>query len=191
MTNEVGAAIHVCPNASRILLPWGLDANRARFVIARTQRIARGDTLQIIADSSHEGIEEKFGAPFYLAHRVDLHDELKELAFGDDGSGKPVPEVRLGTTVVGYDPGSGVVKLSNGSEMKGDLVIGADGIHSMAVEAVLGHSLPAVSSGSACFRFLIPTEDILNDPLIADMMINGDGRVSFDPRRFSSGDGSC
>ncbi|KAL8725442.1 MAG: hypothetical protein Q9181_006415, partial [Wetmoreana brouardii] len=34
--NEVGAAIHLCPNASRILLNWGVDPEEARFDLNRS-----------------------------------------------------------------------------------------------------------------------------------------------------------
>lgn len=35
MANEIGAAIHIPPNASRILLGWDMDPNRAMFDKAR------------------------------------------------------------------------------------------------------------------------------------------------------------
>ena len=51
---------------------------------------------------SDEGyIEEKYGSPWFLAHRVDLHEELKKLANGKDGVGRPAV-VELRSEVVGY-----------------------------------------------------------------------------------------
>ena len=35
MSNEAGAAIHIPPNASRILLRWGFDTDRAMVDVAR------------------------------------------------------------------------------------------------------------------------------------------------------------
>lgn len=43
-------------------------------------------------------MEEKYGSPWLLCHRADLHNELKLLAMQEDGVGKPV-EVRLGASV--------------------------------------------------------------------------------------------
>lgn len=37
--HEIGAAINVCPNASRVLLPWGFDPKRARLVTCRSVRM--------------------------------------------------------------------------------------------------------------------------------------------------------
>lgn len=173
MTNEVGAAIHVCPNASRILLSWGLDPVRARFVATKSFMMARADTMESVVSFRDPDLKKKYGADLYYAHRVDLHDELKKLALDVDGPGKP-PEIRLRADVVGYEPENGIVKLGDGSEVRGDLIIGADGIHSIAVETVLGRKVPAVSSGTACFRFLIPTENILKDPESAPFMANAD-----------------
>lgn len=49
-----------------------------------------------------------------------------------------------------------------------DLIIAADGLHSIAVEQVLGHPHPAeVPTGTkanSCYRFLIPKADVDSDP---------------------------
>ena len=34
--NEIGAAIHLCPNASRVVLDWGFDPIQARLNLAKT-----------------------------------------------------------------------------------------------------------------------------------------------------------
>lgn len=49
--------------------------------------------------------------------------------------------------------------------MECDVVIGADGIHSLATEAVLGRKNEPVSPANAnvCYRFLIPTERLERD----------------------------
>ncbi len=53
----------------------------------------------------HEGddgyITEKFGAPWFFAHRVDLHEELKRLATQEEGEGKPAV-VHLKSEVIRY-----------------------------------------------------------------------------------------
>lgn len=101
MLHELGAAIHVCPNASRVLLHWGFSPSRARLVTARTAAFMKGDTLDMIDEQVYLDMEDKFGAPFYFAHRVDLHSELKHLATGEEGTGKPAT-IELRRDVVGY-----------------------------------------------------------------------------------------
>lgn len=57
-----------------------------------------------------------------------LHDELKRIATSEDGEGEPVALVAA-TKVVGVDSEEGVVKLEGGEEVRGDVVVGADGIY--------------------------------------------------------------
>jgi salicylate hydroxylase len=46
-------------------------------------------------------VAEKYGRPFYLAHRVDLHDALKQMATNKEGPGEPV-QIMPGSTVIAY-----------------------------------------------------------------------------------------
>jgi salicylate hydroxylase len=101
LNNELGAAIHVCPNASRGLLAWGLDPVKARFVTCNSTFRAHGSTLEKFHETDESYITSKFGAPWYLAHRVDLHEELKRLATQKGGEGRPA-EVHLKSEVTKY-----------------------------------------------------------------------------------------
>jgi salicylate hydroxylase len=89
LKNELGAAIHISPNASRILLSWGFDVAGAKFVKAKKTYIAHGNTLNRIYEGSYSHIEPTYGAAWYLSHRIDLHEELKRLATTKDGLGNP------------------------------------------------------------------------------------------------------
>jgi salicylate hydroxylase len=89
LNNELGAAIHVCPNASRGLLAWGLDPVRARFVTCKKSYRAHAASLEKFHTSDESYVPSTFGAPWFLAHRVDLHEELKILATQTEGQGKP------------------------------------------------------------------------------------------------------
>lgn len=100
--NEVGAAIHVPPNASRALLAWGLDPEGAKFVTVKSSFRADAKTLERFHVGTTESeVPVKYGSPWYFAHRVDLHEELKRLATEDNGQGKPA-EVHLRSEVVTY-----------------------------------------------------------------------------------------
>jgi salicylate hydroxylase len=101
LNNELGAAIHVCPNASRGLLAWGLDPVKARFVTCQRSFRAHGATLVKFHEADDTYITEKFGSPWFFAHRVDLHEELKRLATQEEGEGKPAV-VHLKSEVIKY-----------------------------------------------------------------------------------------
>lgn len=53
--------------------------------------------MEVNWSRSLDYIVEDFGTPWYLFHRVDLHNELKRLAFGE-GDGAPAI-LKLGTRV--------------------------------------------------------------------------------------------
>lgn len=101
LNNEVGAAIHVAPNASRGLLALGLDPVRSRLGTTKKLLRASGRTMEIYQETDATSIEPIYGAPWYLAHRVDLHEELRRLATQSDGEGTPAV-VHLKSPVVGY-----------------------------------------------------------------------------------------
>ncbi|OIW35674.1 FAD/NAD(P)-binding domain-containing protein [Coniochaeta ligniaria NRRL 30616] len=179
MNNEVGAAINVPPNAARLLLAWGLDPETERFVTAQSILIAVGATLDVLdLNPVGDRVAERYGRPFYLAHRVDLHDALKRMATGEEGPGEPV-RVMLRSEVVAYDAEAPSITLSNGEIITGDVVIAADGLHSIAVETVLGHANPPQPQElyNGCLRFLIPAADIEADPAARWWNEGSDGQL--------------
>ncbi|PBP22729.1 salicylate hydroxylase [Diplocarpon rosae] len=180
LNNELGAAIHVCPNASRGLLAWGLDPVRARFVTCKKSWRAHGSTLVTFQENDNRDVAEKFGAPWYFAHRVDLHEELKRLATRTEGEGRPAV-VHLKSEVTRYDPEAGSISLSNGKDVVGDLVIAADGVHTGSIESILGVSNPALptTNYNFAYRFLISTAELAADPETVQFTEDDDGKVKF------------
>ncbi|RAL67000.1 hypothetical protein DID88_007780 [Monilinia fructigena] len=136
---------------------------RARLVTARSIDFTSGDKLRVLGTVDLRDVESEFGSGYFYSHRVDLHSELMGLAMGEEGMGKPAV-VRNKCEVVGYNTEKGSVILANGTTLTGDLIVGADGIHSSAVKSVIGYENPAVQTGIACFRCLIPVKEIVDDP---------------------------
>ena len=61
------------------------------------------------------------------------------------------------------DQDTASITLADGTTSTADLIIAADGVHSIAVKQVIGHDSPASPTGQSAFRFLIPTDEILAD----------------------------
>jgi salicylate hydroxylase len=101
LNNEIGAAINVPPNVSRFLLPWGFDTIRARFRVSPGMYHLSGKTLDVLLESDMQRNAELYGGPLFLAHRVDLHQELKLMATDPNGPGIPA-EVHVKSEVVEY-----------------------------------------------------------------------------------------
>lgn len=69
----------------------------------------------------------RFGAPWFLFHRVDLHNELKRMATEPRPSTAAVAKIHLLAEVVdlGLD---GTLTLADGRKLTKDLVVVADGV---------------------------------------------------------------
>lgn len=180
--NEIGAAIHLAPNGTRVLLSWDFSPTRAQLVTARKSLYGIGETLEKTHEEiwDEEVMMREFGARFYLAHRVDLHSELILLATREEGPGEPVM-IETRREVVDYNAEKGIVTLLDGTTRQGDLIVAADGIHSKAVKHVVGYDNPARETGVACFRFLILSQDILDDEETKGLMDEHDGLFRFFP----------
>jgi salicylate hydroxylase len=86
-------------------------------------------------------------------------------------------EIALSSEVIGYDAEEGFVTLADASVHHADLLVAADGVHTSAIHHIESHATPAVSTGSAVFRFLIATEVLRQDPETASLLEDGLMRV--------------
>lgn len=179
---EIGAALNICPNATRFLTEWGFDFERARAVVVERSiyRKLEDGNLDRTYSSEIKNIVAQFGAQWYLLHRVDLHSELLRLAQLPEGEGVGVPvKIRLDAEVTeATDIETATIRLKNGDELKKDFIVAADGVHSVFVSKVTGSSSPAISSGYSAFRFLIPMENLLADPVTQPFFAYGPGALN-------------
>ncbi|MWA07376.1 NAD(P)-binding protein [Actinomadura sp. LD22] len=151
---EVGAGLVIAPNAARQLRRLGvLDAVRERAVQLDTgwefRRWADGTILS--AEDLAASCERLYGEQTYTAHRADLLAAVQ--------SQVPADSVELGRKCVKFEAGDGVLRLTfeDGDPVEADVVIGADGVHSIVRNAIFGAS-PATDSGLCAFRALVPAE---------------------------------
>ncbi|KAL2823522.1 hypothetical protein BJY01DRAFT_256601 [Aspergillus pseudoustus] len=130
---------------------------------------------ELLAEESYHDMHARYGSPWYLAHRIDLHNELKTLAFGEQYPGRTA-ELNLASKVVHIDADNGVIRLEDGQEHKADLIVGADGIHSITRALVFGGS-KAHHTGTSCYRFVMNAEDIQGDPACSPARSDGRCRI--------------
>src|SRR6516164_7152354 len=133
---RIGAGIQIGCNAMKVLRELGLEQRlRAQSFYPRSWNNRDWQTGKIKFDMIFgESAEQKFGAPYLLAHRGDLHAAL--------ASAVPAECVRLGHKLIGLDQvGEGVrLRFANGAVTIADAVIGADGVHSLVREILFGVS---------------------------------------------------
>ena len=168
---EIGAALVLSSNGTRVLSRLGFSFSRARGCPITAWDTLDGATLDNIVSLNLAGAEERFGAPLMSIHRIDLHNELMRLATTDDNDGKPKVKLLLNSRVVGASGEDGSVVLADGSVKKADLVVAADGVRSVLRGVVLGsETYQASPTGLSAFRFLIPTERLLDDPQLVEFL---------------------
>jgi salicylate hydroxylase len=149
---EVGAGIMVPPNAARMLRRLGvLEAFRERAVQLDTGwefRRWRDGTVLSAQDLTAKSAR-LYGEHTYTVHRADLLEAVK--------SAVPAEAVRLGKRLDGFSASAAGVTLSfaDGEQAEADVLVGADGIHSV-IRATLTEPAPPTHSGMCAFRALVP-----------------------------------
>ncbi|MYY82681.1 MULTISPECIES: FAD-dependent monooxygenase [unclassified Streptomyces] len=150
---EVGAGVQLAPNAVRPLRELGLGARLARSAVPIDAMETRSWAGEPLARTPFgEACEQLFGAPYYAVHRADLQSALLDTV-------GPGP-LRLGRTLKGVVPEGDAVRLEfeDGSTHHADLVVGADGIHSVVRRGLVADA--PVFSGLGVYRGLVPVADL-------------------------------
>lgn len=111
-------------------------------------------------------VQDKYGVPHLVIHRADLRRILAEEAKAQGAI------IRLGTKIApeNTDFAEAVIRLSDGEVINADLIIGADGEHSMCREALLQRPDPPRPIGRLSNRIVIDAETALKDPLIRELV---------------------
>lgn len=151
---ELGAGIQLAPNAIAALARLGVrDAVLAHAVHIEELRFMDGTTGQRVAGMSLTArYRRRFGNPYVVVHRTDLHKALLEACRRMNGI-----ELRGGCAVGHYeqDAARAVAILDTGEQVAGDILIGADGIRSAVRRQLVGDGDPRVS-GHSIYRSVIP-----------------------------------
>ncbi|KAF7378057.1 putative salicylate [Mycena sanguinolenta] len=116
----------------------------------------------------------------YAFFRPDLQQELRYLAGQVDSTEQPCRLVEF-AAVSRIDPEKGIVYFEDGSQDAGDLIIAADGVHSKAMDLVLGMACPAKPRDTTAIRIVVPVAKLKENPF-ARIMASVPGRSTFSVR---------
>jgi salicylate hydroxylase len=153
---EVGAGVQIGSNGSRLLIALGLEPAMKRVVcepLGREFRLWSTGQRWRAFDLGETAVE-RFGAPYWMVHRGDFHgvllDAVRQAAPG---------AIHAGNGAVGFEQdGNGVtLLLANGERVTGDVLIGADGVHSRIRHQMFGDG-KAQFTGIMVWRGLVPME---------------------------------
>lgn len=155
---EVGAGVQISANGNCLLFDLGLEAPlRAAAWVPPGKEVRFWQTGEAwpLHDVGQES-EARYGAPFLMYHRADLHAALADAVRANDPAA-----IRLDARVTGCDQdGEGAsIVLDGGEHVDGAALIGADGVHSVIRQALFGPDRPEFT-GILVWRGLIPAADL-------------------------------
>lgn len=159
---RVGAGIQQSANAVKVLRALGLEERlRARAFAPQHWNNREWDSgaekHKLVLGAAYEA---RYGAPYLLLHRADLHAALEAAV--------PADCVRLQRTLTGLrqDAAGVTLRFADGGEARHEAVIGADGVHSRVREILFGAEAPRFT-GRVAYRATFPAA-LLAEPLLDD-----------------------
>ena len=149
---RIGAGIQMSPNAVRVLRALGLESQLRRIGFQPPSWANRvWDTGEHLFEITlGESAEQRYGAPYLLLHRGDLHAALF--------SAVPPELIRFEKKLVGIERRGAAheLRFADASRAVADAVIGADGVHSRVREILLGPERPRFI-GRVAYRTVFAT----------------------------------
>ena len=148
---EVGAGLQISPNGMAVLRAIGLDS---ALIAASVQARAVCLKTHLDADVVRLDLGRLPDPSYYFVHRADL---IALLAAGAREAGVKIRLLQKVGTVVGagVEGANPVVHLVNGAQIGCDLVIGADGLHSVLRPVLNGADAPFFT-GQVAWRAVVP-----------------------------------
>lgn len=145
---EVGAGLSLWANAIKALDYLGLGQAIRALALPETDGGIRTATGTLLMHTANTQLAAQFGELSVMVHRAELHDLLRR-ALGH--------EIRLGMECVNVaaEVQAVRVRFRNGQEASGDLVIGADGLHSVVRAGLYGVQPPRYA-GYTAWRGVVP-----------------------------------
>ncbi len=146
---EVGAGLQLGPNAVKVLRALGVADALKHLAFEPVNIVSLGwdDARLRFREPLKAVAAAKFGAPYWTAHRADVHRLLCET----------LPAVRLAAhcTRASSANGGAVAGFADGTEIEADVIIGADGINSAVRESLFGLQ-PARYTQQMAWRCIVP-----------------------------------
>jgi salicylate hydroxylase len=148
---EVGAGLQLGPNAVKVLRALALETALRQLAFEPT------NIVSLAWDDAHLRFREplkaiattKFGAPYLMVHRADLHRLLCE-KFPADAIHLDAPCIQVASM-----KGGAAATFADGSAVEADVIVGADGINSAVRENLFGVQ-PARYTQQMAWRCIVP-----------------------------------
>jgi salicylate hydroxylase len=157
---EIGAGIQLGPNAYAALDALGAgEAARIRSVF--TDHLIMMDAIdahEVARIDVGEAFRKRFGNPYGVIHRVDIHLSILEVV-----QNNPLIQFKTSVCIKNLEQDADGVTLtdSNGNTYRADAVIGCDGVRSVVRDAL--HGEPPRVTGHVVYRAVVEEKDMPED----------------------------
>ncbi len=140
---EVGAGITLWTNAVKVLRKLGVGEAFEAASASLRQSELRSWRGRLLVRTDFGNLNQKLGAPTVGIHRADLQAKLAD-ALGRE-------HIHLGFTCVAYnqDEKGANALFAEGDEVRGQILVGADGIKSLVRNQLLGAEVPRYAGYTA------------------------------------------
>ena len=159
---EVGAGVQISANGTGVLFALGLEESVRKWGVHAVDKEIRlwntGQTWSLFSSLRPSAGGERYRHPMFMLHRGDLHGALVNAV-----RALKADAIRLSKRVTGFEQARGRVTLRfDGGEASGDVLIGADGLHSVIRKQLFGPAA-AQFTGQVAWRGLVPIERLPAD----------------------------
>jgi salicylate hydroxylase len=157
---EIGAGIQLGPNAYAALDALGAgEAARSRSVF--TDHLIMMDAIdahEVARIDVGEAFRKRFGNPYGVIHRVDIHLSILEVV-----QNNPLIQFKTSVCIKNLEQDADGVTLtdSHGNTYRADAVIGCDGVRSVVRDAL--HGEPPRVTGHVVYRAVVEEKDMPED----------------------------
>jgi salicylate hydroxylase len=157
---EIGAGLQLGPNGFAAMDALGVGERARRRAVYTDDLIMMDavDGAEVARIPVREAFRHRFGNPYAVIHRADIHRSVYEEVELD-------PEIRVHTSarIVGVDLAPGRVRLTDihGARHDGAAVVGCDGVHSVVRERLIGDGHRV--SGHVVYRAVVQSADMPED----------------------------
>ncbi|MEX2035595.1 MAG: 3-hydroxybenzoate 6-monooxygenase [Xanthobacteraceae bacterium] len=158
---EVGLGLQVAPNALSVLdaLGVGEAAKKNALMIERLLMMDAVTGEEVANMPCGERFRERFGNPYAVAHRADIHGALLDACRAHG-----LIELRTDCRVSGFDldGGGASVTLQSGERVAAAALVGADGVYSNVRKHIVNDGAP-LHAGAVIYRATIPVAEMPKD----------------------------
>ena len=158
---EVGAGLQLSPNCSRVLHNLGLKSALSKNAVKPESIKIRSWRTGVVLETTTLGseIQAITGFPYYHIHRADLIALLLDAIDSES-----LITLHKGESVTSFSQEADRVSVhTQNTSYEGDVLIGADGLHSTIRSQMFGQDKP-VFTGNVAWRFLVPVSQLVDKP---------------------------